>query len=1112
MPASCDPATRCPECGGALPCGWAELSCPACSFGFALNLLDTGAGAPAETGSTGFTELGDYAISGELGRGGMGVVFRARQRSLNRPVALKMILAGQLASPESVQRFRMEAETAAGLHHPNILPVYEVGEHETFHYFTMRLLEPATSISTLALPEQPSLEQQRAVAGCLAKVARAVAFAHSHGVLHRDLKPANVLMDADGEPFVCDFGLAKVMHGSDSHLTLTCMVLGSPSYLSPEQAAGNHDAISTATDVYGLGAILYELLTSRPPFKADSAVATLHEVRESSVVRPGARRAALHPDLEMICLRCLEKTPEHRYPGAAEVVDELERFVRGEPVLARPVPPLARLGRWAGRRPVLAGWMATALLATAAGAAGVLWQWRESVSARRMADARSTQLAENLYFSNIDRIIKARSNHDFGLGRSLLESLIPKSGEPDPRGLEWRLLKGLCEGDDIGSATIPGGAPGTAAAWSADGSHIWLTTRAGEVQIWDAAALKPINRWQPEGAPGVAWSRLQFSPDGMRLALTGPDEIRVIDAATHETLFHEAGGHPECAWRDRARLLVSRLDGPRDQTADGVWQIHLEDGNRRELLAAGLHAPLAVSQDGSTAAAGMNTDSYRVWNLATGTTTGEFKITIAGGTPASLAYRGWQLSRLAVAPRGSFSAAAWSHPVSGTRILVHSPAQKTAVSMEAYSRPPAELAFSPAADAILIAEQGSADFRRINYLQNRPKEFSTTREEGRPAYPVFDDHCEQPDPAIVSGEIPLGLPGRYYTRSAFGRRTQFLLGHAGAVTGAAWNPSATALASVSQDGTLRLWEEPVWNVGRIAVALNMADGPRPVMSADGNYFAYLRSVFDTSPMIQIRRTGKSSIAGSGHPVAAFTGGTVLCYLQDGAFQLHRILEDARLEAVWTLPAPALNAGDDPRNPKACAVTEDERFVAGVAAGRVFVVDCQSRTVSVSDPLPDPVPRTGGAVDVAASPGARWIAVTGYGARALLLDLTTLKPLPALTGAAAGRDVSVCAGDDASLFTGCADGSICHWNPLTGALLNRWQAHAGEVAGVAIHPDKRWLVSSGTKELKIWNADGARERCSIPLPGALNWLRFPRDGGTLFQSGVWMALEGWPCHD
>jgi eukaryotic-like serine/threonine-protein kinase len=294
---------------------------------------------------------GDYELLEEIARGGMGVVYKARQKSLNRLVALKMILAGQLASDLDVKRFHTEAEAAANLSHPNIVGIYEVGCLNGQHFFSMQFVE-GRSLSQLQADGSWRTDRGRAAAELVAKVARAVHYAHAHGILHRDLKPGNVLIDANGEPHVLDFGLARRI-GADSSLTLEGSVVGTPGFMAPEQAAGKNRELGIPSDIYSLGAILYFLLTGRPPFVAASALDTLVQVLEGEVIPPRLITPNVARDLERICLRCLEKSPAQRYPSAAALADDLDRFLRDETVQARPPGLRAFLRHWIRHQPAL---------------------------------------------------------------------------------------------------------------------------------------------------------------------------------------------------------------------------------------------------------------------------------------------------------------------------------------------------------------------------------------------------------------------------------------------------------------------------------------------------------------------------------------------------------------------------------------------------------------------------------------------------------------------------------------------------------------------------------------------------------------------------------------
>jgi serine/threonine-protein kinase len=286
----------------------------------------------------------DYELLEEVGRGGMGVVYKARQISLNRIVALKMILSGRLADEDDLQRFRTEAEAAGRLQHPNIVAIHEVGEVDGQQFFSMEFIEGSSLAQHLMAGPLPS----RVAARYVRQVARALHHAHRHGILHRDLKPGNIMLDRDDEPHVTDFGLAKRL-GGDSGQTRTGAVVGTPSYMAPEQAAGKTRELGPACDIYGLGAVLYDLLTARPPFRAATPVDTVVQVLENEPVPPRLLNPHVDADLETICLKCLEKGPERRYANAEGLAEDLDRYLNNEPITARSSNIVSRLTRMLDR-------------------------------------------------------------------------------------------------------------------------------------------------------------------------------------------------------------------------------------------------------------------------------------------------------------------------------------------------------------------------------------------------------------------------------------------------------------------------------------------------------------------------------------------------------------------------------------------------------------------------------------------------------------------------------------------------------------------------------------------------------------------------------------------
>src|SRR5436305_5099067 len=312
-------------------------------------------------------ELGDYELLEEIGRGGQGVVFRARQKSLNRTVALKVISLGQWASKAHLKRFRLEAEAAAHLEHPGIVPIHEVGERDGSCYFSMKFVEGGQLDEVIRRTPMPI----RQAAELIAKVARTVHYAHEHGILHRDIKPGNILLDAKGEPHLTDFGLARLVE-MESSVTQTLDVLGTPSYMAPEQAVGNNAAVSEVTDVYGLGAVLYQLLTGQPPFAGGTTYETIKLLEDTEPKKPRLLNPKIDRDLSTVCLKCLVKDPKRSYSSALALAEDLERWLKHQPIQARRSGFFTHTRKWVRRNPSTAA-LVTLLVAFAIGLSVTFW-------------------------------------------------------------------------------------------------------------------------------------------------------------------------------------------------------------------------------------------------------------------------------------------------------------------------------------------------------------------------------------------------------------------------------------------------------------------------------------------------------------------------------------------------------------------------------------------------------------------------------------------------------------------------------------------------------------------------------------------------------------------
>jgi WD40 repeat protein len=757
-----------------------------------------------------------YDIVKELGRGGMGVVYLARQVHLKRLVALKMILAGPHAGPEQLARFRKEGEAVARLQHPGVVQIHEDGVHEGRPFLALEFVDCGSLAEMLDGTPWPA----RLAAQLVEALARAMQAAHERHIVHRDLKPANVLLTAAGAPKVTDFGLVKFLD-AEAAQTQSGAILGTPSYMAPEQARGAAKQVAPAVDVYALGAILYELLTGRPPFRAATLLETLRQVQQDEPVSPSRLQPQLPRDLSTICVKCLEKEPGQRYASAAALAEDVRRFLDGQPVLARPAGRVERALKWARRHPAQAAAYALALLVLGLGGVGgtVTWFWRQAEAAREQADdareqaehdreqavaARQlsivdrAQLAAALrgqnqarweaetFQENYRRLMYLRAvdlAYREWMDNSLVRAEQLLAGCPaDLRRWEWYYVYHLCHNELF---TFKGHTSSVhSVAFSPDGKR--LASASAEVKVWDLARGQVVHTLRGHT---LALNSLAFSPDGQRLAGASQDKtVRVWALARDQearTLKGHTGFVTSVAFSPDGQRLASASV---DRTVK-VW----DAASGQEVLTLKGHTgavrSVAFSLDGQRLASASADQTVKVWDAA------------RGQEPLTLKCRN-PVQGVAVSPDGQRLASVLHD---GTVKVWDWARGQEAVSLKGPTSDVTSVAFSP--DGKRLASTSVDGMVKVWDWARGQEVLSLQGHTDSVNSVAFSPDSQRLASASVDRTVKVW-------DAASGQEVLTLKGHTGAVRSVAFSLDGQRLASASDDGTVKVWEAASGQAGR----------------------------------------------------------------------------------------------------------------------------------------------------------------------------------------------------------------------------------------------------------------------------------------------------------
>jgi WD40 repeat protein len=1011
----------------------------------------------------------------------MGIVYKARHRDLRRTVALKTLRGAAVADPEIRDRFRTEAEAVARLQHPNIIQVFEVGTVEALPgelhpspFIALEFVEGGSLAGRLAAPQAPQF-----AARMVEKLARAVQAAHRMGVVHRDLKPANVLLTADGEPKVADFGLAKHLRADrDAHgrfATQAGVVLGTPEYMAAEQVAGA--APAPAIDVYALGVILYELLTARVPFQGATLEQTLYLVQSQEPVPPRQLQPGVPRDLETICLKCLQKAPGGRYESAAALADDLARWAAGVPLRARPVSSVERAVRWVRRNPAVASLALAVVLVALAGLAGVVWKWREAQAHADAADAAAAAARDHAhgerwerYRANIVAASSALQVHNVGTARPILED-----APPEFRNWEWHHLH--TQLDAARHVLAWPGATGTRADVTPDGRTVALFALDNLVRVWDTFGQNEVRTFR--GAPELSGATL--SPDGTTFAYATRDNavaLRDIAADRVRSLLR-GHGQPIISLRfsrDSTRLATAAGDG-----TFRVWDT--SSGQQLQVFRGReTHAGIAdLSPDGRRlASAEVRGSTIRVWD-------------VDSGREIASCLHGQRVTGGAFSPLGDRLVTVEDYPSNVLR-LWNLEGSGGATVMRGHGNQVTQVTFSPDGTRIASCARDST----VRLWNGVTGDLIATLEgqRGWVTHARFSPDGKRLASAAQDHTVRIW-------DAATGAPVAVLDGHTDAVHAVGYSPDGKTIVSAARDGTVRLWDaERVEHHNTLRGHTNFVydvafhpDGER-VASAAWDGTARLWEATTGRQKALLDHGAKTVVTG----VAFHPGGHLLATIaRDHKVRLWEVATGRELHA-WGVPTDAW------RDTRLAFNPPGDLLAAGDRDGAIHLWDVNGRAQVA-------VLRGHRAVvrDVAFSPDGRWLAsASDNDEHAIRIwEVASKRQVAVLDRHEFTVNAITWSRDGRFLASGSSDNTVRLWDAGSwreAAVLK----HGANIYGVAFTPNGARLASAcADHTVRLWDVGRHQEVAQLRGHGDyVHALAFSPDGARLVSASGDGTVRSW----